>query len=786
MLGSNSLALRAALVASVAVVALVAPAAAQVSATPGIATSDAGQADAAPDEIVVTAQRREQTLVEVPQSISVVGGETLEQQAARSFLDYAQLVPGLNVTQDNPGESRLILRGINTGSVGSTVATYVDDAPFGASSSFSNGAVLAGDFDTFDVARIEVLRGPQGTLYGANTLGGVLKFITTAPSTERFEARVQAGVEDTRYGELGYLGNAVVNVPLGDTLAVRASGFYRDIGGYLDAPARGARNVNGSKSYGGRASLLFEPTDRLSVRLFALLQNIESDSPSNFQADPRTLAPVNALTTAGVSKADRTRFERIAEFNDLDYRLYTGTLDYNFGFATLTSITSYSEQSRNELSDISTNAARGLANALYAPTAPNTVGLAFENDVDVEKITQEVRLQSPDNDRFEWLIGAYYTDESTALIQEFLPFTLATQQLLPTAVTFGGQTLQRFVTSSILADYEEIAGFASATLKFGERFDITAGGRYSRNEQTSVQSVIQLGNGAPQSGDSSEGVFTWSISPRFEFNDRTSLYGRVAKGYRPGGPNFIPAGAPAGFPAEFNSDTLVSYEVGFRTQTADRTFALDGSIYHIDWDDILILSTATSAAGPVGINANGRRARVRGAELTATLRPTSGLSVVATGAYTDAKLRDDTVPPGGGLNLTGGLRGDRLPFTPEITANLSADYEWSLADDVDAFVGGNLRLTGDQTAAFDADYRAAFGSRIRIDGYETVDLRAGVNFGRFTVQAYARNLLDDDGVVSAAGFPFAVPAALGGTGAELINVSTIRPRTLGLIVGASF
>nr|WP_295375154.1 TonB-dependent receptor [uncultured Sphingosinicella sp.] len=787
MIRCTTLTLRAAAMASVALVALTAaPAAAQSAQDPGSPTSEAGQQDAAPSEIIVTAQRREQTLIDVPQSISVIGEETLERQVARNFIDYAQLVPGFTVTQDNPGETRLILRGINTGSVGSTVATYVDDIPFGQSGSLANGAILAGDFDTFDVARIEVLRGPQGTLYGSNSLGGVLKFITAAPSTDRFEVRAQAGIEDTRYGEIGYLGNAVVNVPLGQTLAFRASGFYRDTGGYLDAPARGGRNVNGSTSYGGRASLLFTPTDALSVRLFALLQNIETDSPSTFQADPRTLEPVDPLTGAFVSKADRTRYERIPEFNNIDYRVFSGTVDYDFGFASLTSITSYSEQTRDELGDISTTGTRGLANVIYAPTAPNTVGLAFENDVEVEKFTQEVRLQSPDNDRFEWLIGGYYTNEKTALTQEFFPFTLSTQAFIPTLGTFGPFTFDRFVFANISGEYEEIAGFASATLKFGERFDITAGGRYSRNEQSSTQQVTQLGTGSPQSGESSEGVFTYSVSPRFEINDRTSLYARVAKGYRPGGPTFIPPGAGPDFPREFNSDTLVSYEIGLRAQTADRSFSVDGSIYYIDWDDILILSTANSAAGPVGVNSNGGRARVKGAELTATMRPTRGFSIVTNFAYVDAELRDDTVPPGGGLNLTGGLAGDQLPYTPKVSFNVSADYEWSLAPDVDAFVGGNLRLVGEQTAGFSAAYRAAYGDRIRIDGYDTVDLRAGVNFGRFTAQVFARNLFDTYGVVSAGGFPFSVPAALGGNAAPLINVSTIRPRTIGLIVGAGF
>lgn len=769
------------LAASALAIAAAAPAFAQVG------TSQSAEAEQSADTIIVTAQRREQLLIDVPQSISVVGGETLEQQAARSFSEYAQLVPGFTVTQENPGESRLILRGINTGSVGSTVATYVDDTPFGQSSSFGNGAIIAGDFDTFDVARLEVLKGPQGTLYGSNSLGGVLKFVTAAPSTEAFEARGQVGLEDTRYGDLSYFANAVVNIPIGDTLAFRASGFYRDNAGYINAAGRGAADVNDNKIYGGRASLLFTPTEQLSVRLFGLIQKIDVNSPSNFLADPRSLEPVNPVTGARVSEGARTRYERIAEFNELDYRLYSGTIDYDFGFAALTSITSYSEQTRDELGDVSlTEAFRGLANTIYAPTAPGTVGASFENDIQVEKFTQEIRLQSPEDDRFEWLIGGYYTEEKTALVQEILPFTLATQQFIPTPASFGPFTFQRFVTSEIRARYEEYAGFGSATIKFGDRFDITAGGRYSHNKQRATTAVIQLGNGAPQTGTSSEGVFTWSVSPRFEFNERAAIFARVAKGYRPGGPNFIPPGAGANFPREFTSDTILSYEIGFRAETPDRSLAVDGAVYYLDWDDILITSSALVNGTPVGVNSNGRRARSLGAELTVTARPTAGFTLIGNVAYTDAELRDDTVPPSGGLNLTGGLRGDSLPYTPTISANITADYEWSLGGESEAFVGGNLRFVGDQTGGFDADYRAAFNDRIRIESYSTVDLRAGINFGRFSIQTYVRNLLDSNGVVSATGYPTAVQPALGGTSIPLINVTTVRPRTMGVIFGARF
>jgi iron complex outermembrane receptor protein len=765
------------------------PPPAQVSAQGNAANASSSQDQGsvnAPSEgqIIVTAQRRRQVLIDVPQSISVISGESLERLQAKSFLDYAQLVPGLNVTQDNPGQSRLILRGINTGSVGSTVAVYVDDLPFGQSGSLANGAILAGDFDTFDVTRIEVLRGPQGTLYGANSLGGVLKFITALPDFGKFEFRAQAGGETVRGGGSGGLANAMVNLPLGDNLAFRASGFYHRTPGQVDAFGRTGSNIDDAESYGGRASLLFKPDDRFSVRLFAMAQKIAADSPSNFEADPATLVPVNPITGAPTGR-EQLRFEKIAEIHDIDYRLYSGTLDYDFGFADLTSITSYSTQKQNQISDISTNGARALANALYAPAAPNTIGLAFQNNASLKKFTQEVRLVSPSSTTFDWLIGGYYTHETTGLAQIFEPFTLATQTFIPRALVFGNQQLQEFVTANIDAKYREYAAYGSGTLHFGPNFDLTGGLRYSDNRQSSRQQVNQLGTGAPQFGKSSEGVLTWSLSPRFEFNKHAAIYARVAKGYRPGGPNFIPPGAAANFPTDFRSDTLVSYEAGIKAETADHVLSIDAAAFYIDWNNILILTSANSAAGPVGVNANGKRARTYGAEATVTLHPVRGLNIAVNGAYTNAKLRDDTTALGG-LNLTGGLRGDELPFTPQWQGDISAEYEWTAGRNLRAFIGGDLHLQSDQKAGFSAAYRAAFGRQITLGGYSNVDLHAGADIGNFTVQVYVRNLFDSRGLVDAIYAPFSVPAALGGTGLPLAQATSIRPRTIGATVGIKF
>ena len=239
------------------------------------------------EEIVVTAQKRTQVLVDVPQSVTVVSGADLQNQQATNIQDYLKLVPGLQLNQSTLGSGRVILRGINTGSVAATVATYVDETPFGSSTSLSNGAQLAPDIDPGELDRIEVLRGPQGTLYGANSLGGLIKYVTVAPSTDAVHGSAQVGVESLAHGGTGWSERAAVNLPVTETLAVRGSGFYRKDAGFMDDPTHG-RDVDSAKSYGGRASALFKPTPELIIRGTAVLQNLDSRGMSTYEADPVT------------------------------------------------------------------------------------------------------------------------------------------------------------------------------------------------------------------------------------------------------------------------------------------------------------------------------------------------------------------------------------------------------------------------------------------------------------------------------------------------------------------
>jgi outer membrane receptor protein involved in Fe transport len=738
--------------------------------TPQQQQAATGQDQSDAQNVVITATKRPQVLIDVPQSVTVVSGATLERQQANSFEDYLKLVPGLQLDQSRAGEGRLILRGVNTGGVASTVSVYVDETPFGSSSGLVNGAVLAGDFDTFDLNRIEVLRGPQGTLYGASSLSGVLRFVTNAPSTSGVEVRARAGVEGVSDGGVGYNTDAVVNVPLGSAVAVRVSGNYRKDPGFIDSIGAGgsdlAKNINGDRSYGGRASVLIKPSDAVLFRLSAIAQNIDANAPSVIEADPVTLKPLNG----------RSQSQFVPQFSNLHYRIYNGTGNFDLGFATLTSSTSYETQKQHERIDFTFALSPLLEAAFGLP--PNNF---FEaQDTNLKKFTQELRLSSHTR-LVDWLVGAYYTNEKGLIDQNFIavePGTLTPIDPIPILGTTLG-------SASVDSKYREIAGFANATIHFAPQFDLDLGGRYSHNKQ----SAHEISNGALAGfvltdfpvARSSENVFTYSVAPKFKPNENTTFYARVAKGFRPGGPNVLPPipNIPADVPRIFHSDSVISYEVGAKAETRDHRFSIDAAAFHINWKNIQLF---TSVAG-FGVNTNGSSAKSDGFEFTAAARPVPGLELSLNGAYTNARLTGATPPD------VGGRKGDQLPFTPKLSFGLNGDYHWQLAPKARAHIGASLRHVSGQTADYDPDFVLANGRQRHVRPYNVVDLYAGLEFGHFDLEGYIKNLGNSKGVTSTTaltvfgqspdtGFPLFPNGAIG--------TGIIRPRTVGVTLGYNY
>ena len=511
------------------------------------------------NEVIVTAQKRTQALADIPMSVSVLPGESLERAQVDNFRDLVPLVPGLSIQSSTRGVSRITLRGINTGGVASTVGVYVDDVPFGSSSGLANGSILSGDFDTFDMARIEVLRGPQGTLYGASSLGGVIKYVANQPSTAGFEGRVQGSMEDVEGGGTGYAVTGMLNMPLGETFAVRASGFYRSDDGFIDSignnpivffadptvtivdGTRVVEDLNDLETSGGRVSALFEPSENFSINLTALFQDINSEGADRFDADPDTLAPLYGDFVASSYHPDLT---------DIEYRIYSATIDWDFGPVSLQSVTSYGTFEQDFQRDAALIPLGALPVAQIATAVYGRPLSAILNQItSTDKFTQELRLVSPESDSFEWLLGAYYTDEDSGLDpQTYTLVEPGTEDSRRGAAGAGGRRPgfhlrgARLVRECDLARHRPLRLFLRRALERQRpRSDAAAHNRPATCSGRRHRRVQRLAK-------SSESPFTWSVSPRYEFTDTVSMYVRVATGFRPGGPNVLPPDAPPELP----------------------------------------------------------------------------------------------------------------------------------------------------------------------------------------------------------------------------------------------
>ena len=687
------------------------------------------------EEIIVTAQKREERLRDVPQSVTAITAQSLERLQVNDFSDYVSRVPGMTATSSQPG-TRLTLRGLNAEGVAATIGTYVDETPYGSSTGLANGGVLAPDLDPFDVQRIEVLRGPQGTLYGASTLGGLVKLVTEAPSPDELEFRVQATGESTEEGEESWGVRALANVPLGSKAAVRVSGWTRSQGGFIDDPGRGVEDVDSVDTTGGRASFLVEATDDLSIRLTGMMQDVESDARSTANYFSSPLEPV-----AG----EFDQFRGFAEPNDVSNRIYNGTIDWDLGWGSLLSSTSYSELDQDFVPDTSALTGGALSHLV--------------NDVTQEKFTQELRLASPETKHLEWLVGLFYTDEDANLDQELFFGPPPGTPPPPLALTID-------------SDYEEIAGFGTVTYYFTPQFDIAAGVRYSQNEQTAVQLAGTTVTGAQDSDDS---VTTYSLAPRWRLSDEIMLYARVASGYRPGGPNVLPIlPVPTIIPPTYGSDEATNYELGIKTDLFGGELRLDAAVYFIDWDDIQLLVSDEVLPGiTISGNGNGGTAESKGVEWAATWVPADRLTLRWSGAYMDAELTSDTDV------FVGGSDGDPLPYSPEWTTALDIDYEWDVFTDASAYVGGGWRFIDEQSTGF----QPGFGAPIEIPSYDVIDLRAGVDFDRFSIELFAKNVTDEYALVT---FGLFGQTPTGPSGLPNGAATILRPRTIGLALTARF
>jgi outer membrane receptor protein involved in Fe transport len=697
------------------------------------------------DSVTVTATRRREPVREVPMQVNVMKAETLERAGAKNLADYIAEQPGVNLTSSGSVGGILTMRGLTTGPVQgiATVGVYVDDVATGLSSSSALGGFTPLDMGMLDLNHIEVLRGPQGTLYGAGAMSGVLKYVTNQPDTMEFAGSVKLGTSWTQGGGPGFTTSAVLNVPLKeDVAAVRFAAFTDQLGGSYNAsgPAWG-KNIDRGHTDGGRVSLLLTPTRELTVRLTGTVQDVKRKGLGFEDIDRRTLRPWGL---------ERTRQLSLREPYSNKTQLFGLDVEYDFGWARLNSITSAQDVKISNAADLTALYAP-LASALRLPVA--SVPLA--NDIGQHRISQEFRLTSRSGTTFEWLAGLYLNRERGSTDGGI------------DAGLVGGLGSLNLLSSSQSSRYRETAAYGDVTWNVTPALSFTGGVRLARNSQTygSRQSGMLIGpTTSTASGTSSESPTTYLAAAKYTLSDTSTAYFRAASGYRPGGPNMLKPDTNRNIVQPmFKSDSLWSYELGYKADLLDRTLSLEAALYDIEWRDV---QQPTRSGGFVFVT-NAGAARVKGGELTLAWKPSKEWRFTANGAAIDARLTEDAA----GLDAKAGTR---LPQTPRFSATLGVTRNFSIGDRP-AYFGVSARYTGKR----DAGYRgSATIPSIVMPAFTVVDLQAGIDFPRFSLSAYVRNLANKRGILSIDTGLSANP--------NLVQAALAPSRTVGMTVTVPF
>ena len=723
------------------------------------------------DTIIVTANKRDENVREVAAAISVIGEQQLENMGANSLSDYADLVPGLQV-QDNgaPGLTSISIRGVAAMSSGATVATYIDEVPVGSSGIYQAASILNLDLLPYDIERIEVLRGPQGTLYGAGAIGGLIKYVTRPPDLSDSEFRLGVGMSSVQEGDQGWNARFGASLPLQeDRLGLRVSYARQELPGYTGNVVDGRDDINSGSQTGARAALVWDG-DAFDLKLSALRQTVDSDNSATVALDPTTKNPMFGDLVGRIWQPQP--FSK-----DLD--LYSLTLDWDLGWADFVSATGWSDtQSMYQLD--STIQFGEFANLQLGLPEPGSSSVRY--GLDLEKLTQEFRLSSKSGGRFEWMLGAFYTHED-AMQRQLVQLWQRDGSPLPAPLDdmFGVLGL-----IELPSDYKETALFANGSWRLGERFKIDAGVRQARNKQTFSQDVpagvlVPIGS---TPGASEEDVFTWSLSPQFQLAEDVMVYARVATGYQPGGPNV----ALPGIPPSVDSSMLASYEIGLKSQFADRRVQVDLAVFRIDWDDIQVASSFNGIGGLV----NGGEATSEGIELSTLFRPTDDLRLGLNAAYTKAEVKNDfaatVIPqPGFDVILNSGLAGDRMPYLPKLAWSATAEYLFDFAGGAYGQVGAAFRWVGERVNTTTQRQRITppgdpstilqetVTAPVGLDAYRAIDVYAGIGKGGWALRAYVNNVTDERAYSSIG----SISSALTGTLVQLSAVP-IQPRTFGI------
>jgi iron complex outermembrane receptor protein len=707
-------------------------------------------------EVVVSAQKVTQNLQDVPATVQVLSGAQLESHGLVDLVDYAKEIPGLYIQSAyGPGSGFPVIRGLATGAdATSLVGIFLDDIPFTPSSSVGAGATMLLDPDPTEIDHIEVLEGPQSTLYGASAEGGLIKYVTKKPDLENITGSVQMNGSQVDSGGTGYGVRGSVNIPLitGES-AVRASVFYRQDPGFITNTFNDQKNVNWADVEGGQLSALFKISDSLEMTVTGLVQHIYAGALNSIFVDPNTLQP--SLGSLAFTSHEPTS-------QALDTRALADTLKWDLEFATLTNIASYAENFSTSSDDFSI-----LAQVLHdinpsiPPTPPGTYAY-YRNETGSTRWTDELRLASAPG-RLEYLLGAFYTHERD-YNNEVTRGTDANGQPVAVSSPFYSIFDER-------EDfwYKEWALFADLTYHLTNQVEGTVGIRHASNDQSNdfrFFPAALTGAVTNQVHSTSDAKNTYLATLSYMPTSSLTAYLRAASAYRPGGSQYLAISVP-GISGVFGPDTLWNYEAGVKGSLFDQRATYSVDIFDMRWKN-LQLSVVNGALLYV---TNVGSARSEGAEASVNFIPLPGLTVGVKAAYIDAIITSD-VPSINAVN------GQPLPYSPRWTGSTVADYRMTTSGGISPNVGLTYSYRGQANTGFTGP-AGIFGASgiFQLPSYATLDLRAGFDWSRYSFIARVVNVTNKYGLTKVAD-DAKFPVSLEGT--------VIQPRTFGISVAAHF
>ena len=728
---------------------------AQAAAPAAPAASTAAEADTV-QRVIVTANKREQAAIDVPASVSAVGGERLSLGGATRLEDFASQIAGLSLIELTRGQTAVVLRGISTGAVlqTPTTAQYVDDAPVGSVNAYAAGTVITPDLDPSDLQRVEVLKGPQGTLYGAGALGGLLRYVTTPADTERLFGTVTLGGNKIGGGGYGSNERISVNVPLAkDVLGLRVSAFNRNEAGYIDNPVNGKDNVNTANTRGGRVAVDWKLNPDWSVKAWGLTQKLKADGYGTEDVVAPSLTPLTGDLQRSTWAPEPQRIS--LDLANVDVKGHVGDFD-------LVSSTTWQSSEAHTFTDTS------RANTLILQLIFGVPGLGVQTEslIKTRRVSQELRARSSAfNDTLDFDVGVFATKEdSSYAVGAQSPFVIATGQVFPTPT---------LADVSVASKYDEMSVFGNSTWAITPTFDLMGGLRFSQDKQHFDQDYVPT-IASPAAAfvvqDVTQTHTTWMLGARYKPASSTALYLRAASAYRPGGPSALPPGILPNGKTSFDPDNLISYEAGFKSEFLGGKASIEAALFATDWKKIQI---QTNAQGPTIAYAyfiNGGSAQSDGAEVSLVWVPVSGLTLRANGAYTDAHLTSDAP-------AAGGLAGDTMPYSPKWSGSVGGDYNFALGSR-NAWVGATANFMGSRQSDF-SQHRTA-----KIPSYTTLNANAGMDISALRVSLFVRNIADKRGI------NYAAPAGDQTTGLNPSGnpfvANIIQPRTIGMDLAYRF